>query len=143
MAAGGWSKSVRYSNKAVDHFRNPRNVGTLPKDDPHVGTGTAGRPERADVSRVQVRIDPVTGRVAESRFKAFGCTAAIASGSLVAEWAAGRTLDEAGAIAPEDIVRELDLPGSRRHCAEAAAEALRDAIADARRKDAKRQGRAG
>ena len=112
-----------YSSKVVDHFEHPRNVGSLPKDDPNVGTGLVGAPECGDVMKLQIRID-------DARFKTFGCGSAIASSSLVTEWLKGRTLDQALAIKNADIVSELELPPVKIHCSVLAEDAIKAAIAD-------------
>ena len=98
---------MAYSDKVVDHFNNPRNVGSLPKQDPSVGTGLVGAPERGDVMKLQVRVNPETGVIDEAKFKTFGCGSAIASSSLATEWLKGKTVDEALAIKNTDIVAEL------------------------------------
>jgi nitrogen fixation NifU-like protein len=119
-----------YSNKVVDHFQNPRNVGSLPKEDPNVGTGLVGAPECGDVMKLQIRINPSTGVIDEAKFKTFGCGSAIASSSLVTEWLKGRTVDQALAIKNADIVTELALPPVKIHCSVLAEDAIKAAIAD-------------
>ena len=101
---------MAYSEKVIDHYEQPRNVGTLDKDDPSVGTGLVGAPACGDVMRLQIKVDPVTGIVQDAKFKTFGCGSAIASSSLVTEWVKGKTLDEAMAIKNSQIVEELNLP---------------------------------
>jgi nitrogen fixation NifU-like protein len=129
---------MAYSPKVLDHFQNPRNVGSLPKDDPHVGTGLVGAPECGDVMKLQIRVDPRTGVIDEAKFKTFGCGSAIASSSLVTEWLKGRTLDQALAISNGDIAEELQLPPVKIHCSVLAEDAIKAAIADYQRKrDAK------
>ena len=125
---------MAYSPKVLDHFQNPRNVGSLPKDDPHVGTGLVGAPECGDVMKLQIRINPQTGVIDEAKFKTFGCGSAIASSSLVTEWLTGRTLDQALAIKNSDIVDELQLPPVKVHCSVLAEDAIKAAIADYQRK---------
>ena len=98
---------MAYSDKVVDHYNNPRNVGSLPKDDPTVGTGLVGAPECGDVMKLQVRVNPETGVIDEAKFKTFGCGSAIASSSLATEWLKGKTVDQALAIKNTDIVAEL------------------------------------
>jgi len=125
---------MTYSPKVIDHFQNPRNVGSLPKDDPHVGTGLVGAPECGDVMKLQIRINPDTGIIDEAKFKTFGCGSAIASSSLVTEWLKGRTLDQALAITNGEIANELQLPPVKIHCSVLAEDAVKAAIADYQRK---------
>jgi nitrogen fixation NifU-like protein len=125
---------MAYSDKVVDHFNNPRNVGSLPKQDPSVGTGLVGAPECGDVMKLQVRVNPDTGVIDEARFKTFGCGSAIASSSLATEWLKGKTVDEALAIKNTDIVAELALPPVKIHCSVLAEDAIKAAIADYRQK---------
>jgi nitrogen fixation NifU-like protein len=125
---------MAYSDKVIDHYENPRNVGSLPKDDVNVGTGLVGAPECGDVMKLQVRINPETGVIDEARFKTFGCGSAIASSSLTTEWLKGKTLDEALAIRNTDIVAELSLPPVKIHCSVLAEDAIKAAINDYRRK---------
>jgi len=125
---------MAYSDKVVDHFNNPRNVGSLPKQDPTVGTGLVGAPECGDVMKLQVRVNPETGIIDEAKFKTFGCGSAIASSSLATEWLKGKTIDEALAIKNTDIVAELALPPVKIHCSVLAEDAIRAAIADYRQK---------
>ena len=101
---------MAYSNKVIDHYENPRNVGSLPKDDVNVGTGLVGAPECGDVMKLQVKVNPETGIIDDAKFKTFGCGSAIASSSLATEWLKGKTVDEALAIKNTDIVEELALP---------------------------------
>jgi len=131
---------MSYSPKVIDHFQNPRNVGSLPKDDPDVGTGLVGAPECGDVMKLQIRINPETGVIDEAKFKTFGCGSAIASSSLVTEWLTGRTLDQALAISNSDIAEELQLPPVKIHCSVLAEDAIKAAIADYQRK---RESKAG
>jgi nitrogen fixation NifU-like protein len=125
---------MAYSDKVVDHFNNPRNVGSLPKQDPAVGTGLVGAPECGDVMKLQVRVNPDTGVIDEAKFKTFGCGSAIASSSLATEWLKGKTVDEALAIKNTDIVAELALPPVKIHCSVLAEDAIKAAIADYRHK---------
>ena len=125
---------MAYSDKVVDHFNNPRNVGSLPKQDPTVGTGLVGAPECGDVMKLQVRINPETGVIDEAKFKTFGCGSAIASSSLATEWLKGKTVDEALTIKNTDIVAELSLPPVKVHCSVLAEDAIKAAIADYQRK---------
>jgi nitrogen fixation NifU-like protein len=125
---------MAYSDKVVDHYNNPRNVGSLPKQDGNVGTGLVGAPECGDVMKLQVRVNPDTGVIDEAKFKTFGCGSAIASSSLATEWLKGKTVDEALAIKNTDIVAELSLPPVKVHCSVLAEDAIKAAIADYRRK---------
>ena len=125
---------MSYSAKVIDHFEHPRNVGSLPKDDPDVGTGLVGAPECGDVMKLQLRINPQTGVIDDVKFKTFGCGSAIASSSLITEWLKGRTLDQALAIKNSDIVDELELPPVKLHCSVLAEDGIRAAIADYQRK---------
>jgi len=125
---------MAYSDKVVDHFNNPRNVGSLPKQDPSVGTGLVGAPECGDIMKLQVRVNPETGVIDEAKFKTFGCGSAIASSSLATEWLKGKTVDEALAIKNTDIVAELALPPVKIHCSVLAEDAIKAAIADYKQK---------
>jgi nitrogen fixation NifU-like protein len=120
---------MAYSDKVIDHYNNPRNVGALPKEDPSVGTGVVGAPECGDVMKLQIRVSP-DGVIEEAKFKTFGCGSAIASSSLATEWVKGKTLDEAAAIRNTDIVQELNLPPIKIHCSVLAEDAIRAALAD-------------
>ena len=121
---------MAYSEKVVDHFNHPRNVGSLPKDDASVGTGLVGAPECGDVMKLQVRVNPETGVIDEAKFKTFGCGSAIASSSLATEWLKGKTIDQALSIKNTDIVAELALPPVKVHCSVLAEDAIKAAIAD-------------
>jgi len=123
-----------YSDKVVDHYSNPRNVGSLPKDDPNVGTGLVGAPECGDVMKLQMKINPETQVIEEAKFKTFGCGSAIASSSLATEWVKGKTVDEALSIKNTDIVRELSLPPVKIHCSVLAEDAIKAAIGDWKKK---------
>ena len=125
---------MAYSDKVVDHYEHPRNVGSLPKDDPNVGTGLVGAPECGDVMRLQMKINPETQIIEEAKFKTFGCGSAIASSSLATEWVKGKTVAEALAISNTDIVRELSLPPVKIHCSVLAEDAIKAAIADYKKK---------
>jgi nitrogen fixation NifU-like protein len=125
---------MAYSNKVIDHYENPRNVGSLPKDDANVGTGLVGAPECGDVMKLQVRVNPETGVIDEAKFKTFGCGSAIASSSLATEWLKGKTVDQALAIKNTDIVNELALPPVKIHCSVLAEDAIKAAIADYQKK---------
>jgi len=130
---------MAYSNKVIDHYENPRNVGSLPKEDPNVGTGLVGAPECGDVMKLQVKVNPETGVIDDAKFKTFGCGSAIASSSLATEWLKGKTVDEALAIKNTDIVNELSLPPVKIHCSVLAEDAIKAAITDYKKK----QGAAG
>ncbi|HUC78045.1 MAG TPA: Fe-S cluster assembly scaffold IscU [Vicinamibacterales bacterium] len=125
---------MAYSSKVIDHYENPRNVGSLPKDDPNVGTGLVGAPECGDVMKLQVKINPATKVIEDAKFKTFGCGSAIASSSLATEWLKGKTVDEALAIRNTDIVTELSLPPVKIHCSVLAEDAIKAAISDYRKK---------
>ncbi len=125
---------MAYSTKVIDHYENPRNVGSMPKDDPNVGTGLVGAPECGDVMKLQVKVNPETGVIDDAKFKTFGCGSAIASSSLATEWLKGRTVDEAMAIKNTDIVAELSLPPVKIHCSVLAEDAIKAAIADYKKK---------
>ncbi len=124
---------MTYSDKVVDHFQNPRNVGSLDTSGRNVGTGIVGAPECGDVMKLQIQIDD-ENRVVDAKFKTFGCGSAIASSSLATEWIKGKTLDEALEIRNTDIVQELSLPPVKIHCSVLAEDAIRAAIADVKRK---------
>lgn len=124
---------MAYSNKVIDHYENPRNVGSMDKNDDNVGTGLVGAPACGDVMRLQIRVDD-EGRIADAKFKTFGCGSAIASSSLATEWLKGRTLDEATTIKNRDIASELNLPPVKIHCSVLAEDAIKSAIDDFRRK---------
>ena len=125
---------MAYSTKVIDHYENPRNVGSMPKDDPNVGTGLVGAPECGDVMKLQVKVNPETGIIDDAKFKTFGCGSAIASSSLATEWLKGKTVDEAMAIKNTDIVAELSLPPVKIHCSVLAEDAIKAAIADYKKK---------
>jgi nitrogen fixation protein NifU and related proteins len=132
---------MAYSDKVIDHYENPRNVGTLDKEDASVGTGLVGAPACGDVMRLQLRINPETDVIEDAKFKTFGCGSAIASSSLVTEWVKGKTVDEAMALKNTKIVEELNLPPVKIHCSVLAEDAIKSAIADFRKKQAERAGR--
>lgn len=121
---------MAYSDKLLDHFKNPRNVGTLDKAKSSVGTGLVGAPECGDVMRLQIEVDPDTNRIIDAKFKTFGCGSAIASSSLATEWLKGKSIDEALTIDNMAIVEELALPPVKIHCSVLAEDAIRGAIAD-------------
>ncbi|MBF0269257.1 MAG: Fe-S cluster assembly scaffold IscU [Alphaproteobacteria bacterium] len=120
---------MSYSDKVIDHFENPRNVGSLNKDDTHVGTGLVGAPACGDVMRLQIQVSP-EGIIEDAKFKTFGCGSAIASSSLVTEWVKGKTLDEAAAIKNTHIAEHLALPPVKIHCSVLAEDAIKAAISD-------------
>ena len=124
---------MAYSDKVLDHYSNPRNVGSLDKNAPDVGTGVVGAPECGDVMRLQIKVNE-DGVIEDARFKTFGCGSAIASSSLATEWVKGRTVDEALAIKNTDIVQELALPPVKVHCSVLAEDAIRAALADYQKK---------
>ncbi len=124
---------MAYSDKVLDHYENPRNVGTFPNDDNRVGTGMVGAPACGDVMRLQIKVND-TGVIEDARFKTYGCGSAIASSSLVTEWLKGKTLDEATTIKNSDIAAELALPPVKVHCSVLAEDAIRAAIEDYRNK---------
>jgi nitrogen fixation NifU-like protein len=126
---------MSYSDKVIDHYNNPRNVGQLDKSSSEVGTGLVGAPECGDVMRLQIRVNPETQVIEEAKFKTFGCGSAIASSSLATEWIKGRTVDDALAIKNTDIVKELSLPPVKIHCSVLAEDAIRAAIGDWKKKN--------
>lgn len=126
---------MAYGNKVVDHYENPRNVGSLDRQAKNVGTGLVGAPECGDVMKLQVQVDPQTQVIEEVKFKTFGCGSAIASSSLVTEWLKGKTVDEALKIKNTDIVQELSLPPIKIHCSVLAEDAVKAAIEDYRAKN--------
>jgi len=124
---------VAYSDKVIDHFENPRNVGTLDKESPDVGTGLVGAPACGDVMRLQIKVTR-KGIIEDAKFKTFGCGSAVAASSLMTEWIKGRTIDEANKIKNSEIVEELSLPPVKVHCSVLAEDAIKSAIADFRMK---------
>jgi nitrogen fixation NifU-like protein len=124
---------MAYSDKVIDHYENPRNVGKLEIDDT-VGTGMVGAPACGDVMKLQIKVDDVTGIITDAKFKTYGCGSAIASSSLVTEWVKGRTLEEAGSIKNSQIAEELALPPVKIHCSILAEDAIKAAIEDYRKK---------
>jgi len=133
---------MKYSDKVLEHNTAPRNVGTLDVADPQVGTGLVGSPACGDVMRLQIRVND-EGRIEEARFKTFGCGSAIAASSLVTEWVTGKSLEAAESLKNEAIAEELNLPPVKLHCSVLAEEAIEQAIADYRRKQAARDARGG
>ena len=130
---------MSYSDKVIDHYNNPRNVGSMDKSSADVGTGLVGAPECGDVMKLQVKVDEATGVIADAKFKTFGCGSAIASSSLATEWLRGKTVDEALAIKNTDIVNELSLPPVKIHCSVLAEDAIKAAISDYKRKQEQRK----
>jgi nitrogen fixation protein NifU and related proteins len=125
---------MAYSDKVIEHYNNPRNVGSLDKKDPNVGTGLVGAPECGDVMKLQIKINPETQIIEDAKFKTFGCGSAIASSSLATEWVKGRTVDEALEIKNTEIVKELNLPPVKIHCSVLAEDAIKAAIRDYQQK---------
>jgi len=125
---------MAYSDKVVDHFNHPRNMGSLPKEDPQIGTGMVGAPECGDVMKLQIKVQDET--IVDAKFKTFGCGSAIASSSLATEWLKGKTLSEAAKIKNTDIVQELNLPPVKIHCSVLAEDAIKAALADFQGKQA-------
>ena len=125
---------MAYSDKVIDHYNNPRNVGAMPKEDPSVGTGLVGAPECGDVMKLQIKVNEESGVIEDAKFKTFGCGSAIASSSLATEWVKGKTLAEALAIKNTDIVKELSLPPVKIHCSVLAEDAIKAAITDWKKK---------
>ncbi len=121
---------MAYSDKVIDHYENPRNVGSFEKNDETVGTGMVGAPACGDVMKLQIKVDPSTGLIEDARFKTYGCGSAIASSSLVTEWVKGKTLDQAMTIKNTHIAEELALPPVKIHCSILAEDAIRAAVED-------------
>jgi nitrogen fixation NifU-like protein len=119
---------MAYSQQVIDHYENPKNVGSFDKTDPDVGTGMVGAPACGDVMRLQIKVDNVTGIITDAKFKTYGCGSAIASSSLITEWVKGKTLDQAGSIKNSDIAEELALPPVKIHCSILAEDAIKAAI---------------
>ena len=126
---------MAYTNKVIDHFENPKNVGSLDKDSSSVGTGLVGAPECGDVMKLQIEVDHDTNEIIDAKFKTFGCGSAIASSSLASEWIKGKTLDDANEIQNTDIVEELSLPPVKIHCSVLAEDAIKAAIKDYKEKN--------
>jgi len=129
---------MAYSDKVIEHYENPRNVGTLDKDDEQVGTGLVGAPACGDVMRLQIKVGD-DGRIEDAKFKTFGCGSAIASSSIATEWLKGKTVEEAGTIKNSMIAEELHLPPVKIHCSVLAEDAIKSAIADFRAKQEARR----
>lgn len=128
---------MSYSNKVIDHYENPRNVGALDKDDTNVGTGMVGAPACGDVMKLQIKVGN-DGIIEDAKFKTYGCGSAIASSSLVTEWLKGKNLEDAQAIRNSEIAQELELPPVKIHCSVLAEDAIKAAIADYRMKNTKK-----
>lgn len=125
---------MAYSEQVIDHYENPRNVGSFSKDDTDIGTGMVGAPACGDVMKLQIKVDNETGIIQDARFKTYGCGSAIASSSLVTEWVKGKTLDEASSIKNTQIAQELALPPVKIHCSILAEDAIKAAIEDYKKK---------
>ena len=128
---------MAYTDKVVDHFNNPRNVGSLDKDSPDVGTGLVGAPECGDVMKLQIKVNDETGKIEDAKFKTFGCGSAIAASSLASDWVIGRTIDQAEELSNVEIVEELSLPPVKIHCSVLAEDAIKSAIEDYKSKRSK------
>ena len=126
---------MAYTDKVVDHFENPRNVGSLDKDSPDVGTGLVGAPECGDVMKLQIEVDNETGIISDAKFKTFGCGSAIAASSLATDWVTGKSIHEAEKLSNVEIVEELSLPPVKIHCSVLAEDAIKAAIADYKSKN--------
>lgn len=131
---------MAYSQKVIEHYTNPRNVGSLSKEDPNVGTGMVGAPECGDVMKLQLKVNPQTTVIEDAKFKTFGCGSAIASSSLATEWVKGKTVEEAQKIKNTEIVNELSLPPVKIHCSVLAEDAIKAAISDWKKKAQTRRG---
>ena len=127
---------MAYSKKVVDHYENPRNVGSFDKGDDSVGTGMVGAPACGDVMKLLIKVNPATGVIEDARFKTYCCGSAIASSSLVTEWVKGKTLDQASALKNSDIAEELALPPVKIHCSILAEDAIKAAVSDYKKKHA-------
>jgi nitrogen fixation NifU-like protein len=130
---------MAYSNSVIDHFENPRNVGSLDKNDPSVGTGMVGAPSCGDMMKLQIKVT-ADGIIEDAKFKTFGCGSAIASSSLVTEWLKGKNIEEAQAIRNTEIVKHLSLPPVKIHCSVLAEDAIKSAVADYQSKQQKKEG---
>src|SRR4051812_48782349 len=129
---------MAYSEKVVDHYENPRNVGSMDKNDDDVGTGLVGAPACGDVMKLQIKVDAATGIIQDAKFKTFGCGSAIASSSLITEWVKGKSIDEAGTIKNTQIAEHLSLPPVKIHCSVLAEDAIKAAIDDYKAKHGKK-----
>tara|TARA_B100000678_G_scaffold58566_1_gene47232 strand:+ start:231 stop:617 length:387 start_codon:yes stop_codon:yes gene_type:complete len=126
---------MAYSEKVIDHYSDPRNVGSLDKSDENVGTGLVGAPECGDVMKLQIQVDPETEEIVDAKFKTFGCGSAIASSSLATEWVKGKSIDDAMSIQNTEIVEELSLPPVKIHCSVLAEDAIKAAISDYKKRN--------
>ena len=126
---------MAYSDKVVDHYENPRNVGSFDKTDTDIGTGMVGAPACGDVMKLQIKVDHATGIITDAKFKTYGCGSAIASSSLITEWVKGKTLDQAGSIKNSEIAEELALPPVKIHCSILAEDAIEAAVNDYRNRN--------
>ncbi len=126
---------MAYSKKVIDHYSDPRNVGSLDKSDENVGTGLVGAPECGDVMKLQIQVDPETNEIMDAKFKTFGCGSAIASSSLATEWVKGKSIDDAMSIQNTEIVEELSLPPVKIHCSVLAEDAIKAAISDYKKRN--------
>ena len=126
---------MAYSEKVIDHYSDPRNVGSLDKSDENVGTGLVGAPECGDVMKLQIQVDPETNEIVDAKFKTFGCGSAIASSSLATEWVKGKSIDDAMSIQNTEIVEELSLPPVKIHCSVLAEDAIKAAISDYKKRN--------
>ena len=125
---------MAYSEKVIDHYNDPKNVGSLDKNDENTGTGLVGAPECGDVMKLQIQVNPDTNEIVDAKFKTFGCGSAIASSSLATEWVKGKNIDEAMSIKNTEIVEELSLPPVKIHCSVLAEDAIKAAISDYRKR---------
>ena len=125
---------MAYSEKVIDHYNDPKNVGSLDKNDKNTGTGLVGAPECGDVMKLQIQVNPDTNEIVDAKFKTFGCGSAIASSSLATEWVKGKSIDEAMSIKNTEIVEELSLPPVKIHCSVLAEDAIKAAISDYRKR---------
>ena len=125
---------MAYSDKVIDHYKDPRNVGSLDKNEKNTGTGLVGAPECGDVMKLQIQVNPDTNQIVDAKFKTFGCGSAIASSSLATEWVKGKSIDEAMSIKNTEIVEELSLPPVKIHCSVLAEDAIKAAISDYRKR---------
>ena len=128
---------MAYSDKVIDHYENPRNVGSFSKDDSNVGTGMVGAPACGDVMKLQIKVDNDTGIITDAKFKTYGCGSAIASSSLITEWVKGMHIDKAGEIKNSEIAEELALPPVKIHCSILAEDAIKAAVNDYRNRHSK------
>ena len=126
---------MAYSEKVIDHYSEPRNVGSLDKSDENVGTGLVGAPDCGDVMKLQIQVDPETEEIVDAKFKTFGCGSAIASSSLATEWVKGKSIDDAMSIQNTEIVEELSLPPVKIHCSVLAEDAIKAAISDYKKRN--------